>query len=232
MDLTSGAVWGALGAIVVVNLLLSADNAVVIALAARRLPRAQQRSAIFWGSVAAVALRIVLTIAAVQLLQIPYLKVAGAVALLWIGARLLADSEESAATTAMLGPGAAVRTILLADLVMSIDNVIAVVGAADAAPPSNRVLLIAIGLAMSIPLVILGSTLLTRVMERFPIIVLLGATLLGFLAGQMLVSDPATCSWFAAHVPNPELILGAGGAAVVIGLGQWLRRRGSRREPA
>jgi YjbE family integral membrane protein len=230
MDLTSGAAWAALGAIVVVNLLLSADNAVVIALAARKLPRAQQRGAIFWGSVAAVILRVVLTIAAVQLLQIPYLKIAGALALLWIGVRLLADTEESAAVPAAPGPGAAIRTILVADLVMSVDNVIAVVGAADAAPRSDRALLLVLGLTMSIPLVILGSTILTRVMERFAIIVPLGAALLGYLAGQMLVSDPAARPWFDAHILRADVIVGAAGAALVVGIGQWLRRRGSRRD--
>jgi YjbE family integral membrane protein len=232
MDPTSGAVWAALGAIVVANLLLSGDNAVVIAMAARSLPRDEQKKAIFWGSVAAVALRIVLTMAAVELLRLPYLKVAGALALVWVGVRLLADSQDESEVTAVPGLSAAIRTILFADLVMSVDNVVAVVGAADAAPENYRLPLIVVGLAMSIPLVIAGSTLLARVMERYPIIVGLGAVLLGYLAGQMLVTDVATRTWFAAHVPHAALVAGAGGAALVVAVGQGLRRRGRRRKAA
>jgi YjbE family integral membrane protein len=232
MDPTSGAVWAALGAIVLANLLLSGDNAVVIAMAARSLPRDEQKKAIFWGSVAAIALRIVLTMAAVELLQLPYLKVAGALALVWIGVRLLANSQDESEVAAVPSLSAAIRTILFADLVMSIDNVVAVVGAADAAPESYRVPLLVVGLAMSIPLVIAGSTLLARVMERYPIIVGLGAVLLGYLAGQMLVTDVATRAWFAAHVPHAALIVGAGAAALVVAVGQGLRRRGRLRKAA
>src|SRR3954464_7023432 len=148
MDLMSGAVWGALGAIVVANILLSGDNAVVIAMAARSLPPSQQRKAIFWGSAAAIVLRIVLTIAAVQMLQLPYLKLAGALALLWIGVQLLVDTEEDGEVKAEGTMAAAIRTILVADLVMSIDNVIAVAGAADRAPADYRIPLLIVGLAM------------------------------------------------------------------------------------
>ncbi|MDQ6685659.1 MAG: YjbE family putative metal transport protein, partial [Pseudomonadota bacterium] len=128
MDLTSPAVWGALGAIIFVNILLSGDNAVVIAMAARSLPRSQQRKAIFWGSAAAILMRIVLTVFAVQMLQVPYLKIAGALALLWIGAQLLVD-DDAGKVKQHRSMAAAIRTILVADLVMSIDNVIAVAGA-------------------------------------------------------------------------------------------------------
>ena len=150
-------------------------------------------------------------------MRLPYLKVAGALALIWIGVRLLADSQDEGEVTAVPSLSAAIRTILFADLVMSVDNVVAVVGAADAAPENYRVPLLVVGLAMSIPLVIAGSTLLARVMERYPIIVGLGAVLLGFLAGQMLVTDVATRAWFAAHVPHAALVAGAGGAALVVG---------------
>ena len=228
MDLSSGALWGALGAIVVANILLSGDNAVVIAMAARSLPPAQQKKAIFWGSAAAIVLRIVLTIAAVQLLQLPYLKIAGALALLWIGVQLLVDSEDEGEVKGAGTLGAAVRTILVADLVMSIDNVIAVAGAADRAPPAYRLPLLVVGLALSIPLIIAGSTLLMKVMERLPIIIVLGAALLGFLAGEMFVTDPALESWFAARLPKPELVVGGFGAALVVAVGKWLRRRQSR----
>ena len=230
MDLMSGAAWGALGAIVVANLLLSGDNAVVIAMAARSLPAQQQRKAIFWGSAAAIVLRIVLTIAAVQMLQLPYLKLAGALALLWVGVQLLADSETEGEVKAERTLAAAIRTILVADLVMSIDNVIAVAGAADRAPEAYRLPLLIVGLAMSIPLIIAGSTLLMKVMERFPIIITLGAALLGYLAGQMLATDPALEGWFEANVSRAELVFGAAGALAVVAVGRWLHRRQTRSE--
>src|SRR4051812_21498247 len=232
MDLMSGAVWGALGAIVVANLLLSGDNAVVIAMAARSLPPAQQKKAIFWGSAAAIVLRIVLTIAAVQMLQVPYLKLAGALALLWIAVQLLVDTEEDGEVKAEGTMAAAIRTILVADLVMSIDNVIAVAGAADRAPADYRIPLLIVGLAMSIPLIIVGSTLLMKVMERFPIIITLGAALLGYLAGQMLATDPALEAWFKANVPHAELIFGAVGAFAVVAVGRWMHHRQMRTEAA
>ena len=228
MDLMSGAVWGAFGAIVVANILLSGDNAVVIAMAARSLPPRQQKKAIFWGSAAAIVLRIILTIAAVQLLQLPYLKLIGALALLWIGVQLMVDTEEEGEVKAEGTMGAAIRTILVADLVMSIDNVIAVAGAADRAPEPYRLGLLIAGLAMSIPLIIAGSTLLMKVMERFPIIITLGAALLGYLAGQMLATDPALESWFKANVPHAELVLGAIGAVAVVVAGRLLHHRQRR----
>jgi len=233
MDLMSGAVWGALGAIVVANILLSGDNAVVIAMAARSLPPGQRRKAIFWGSAAAIVLRIVLTVVAVEILQLPYLKIAGAIALLWIGVQLLVDSEEE--ENEVKAPGtlaAAIRTILVADLVMSIDNVIAVAGAADRAPPDYRIPLLIVGLAMSIPLIIVGSTVLMTVMERLPIIITLGAGLLGYLAGEMLATDPALANWFHASVPHAEQVFGAIGAVAVVAVGQWLHRRQTVAEEA
>jgi len=201
--LTSGAVWGALGAIIVANILLSGDNAVVIAMAARSLPPQQQRKAVIWGSAAAIVMRIVLTIVAVQMLQVPYLKIAGALALLWIGVQLLLDTEEEGEVKEPGTMAAAIRTILIADLVMSIDNVIAVAAAASRAPDAYRLTLLIIGLATSIPLIIVGSTLLMKIMERFPIIITLGAALLGWLAGEMLVTDPAIADWFKANLPTP-----------------------------
>jgi YjbE family integral membrane protein len=232
MDLTSGALWGALGAIIVANILLSGDNAVVIAMAARSLPANQQRKAIFWGSGAAIVMRIILTIVAVQILQVPYLKIIGALALLWIGAQLMVQSEEEGEVKAHGTMVAAIRTILVADLVMSIDNVIAVAGAADRAPEAYRIPLLIVGLAMSIPLIIAGSTLLMKVMDRFPIIITLGAALLGFLAGEMIVTDPAVAGWFKAHLPDAEMVLGAGGAVLVVAVGKWLHHRGRQMEAA
>ena len=228
--LTSGAVWGALGAIIVANILLSGDNAVVIAMAARSLPVHQQNKAIFYGSAAAIVMRILLTIGAVQMLQVPYLKIVGAVALLWIGAQLLLDTEEEGEVKEPGTMAAAIRTILIADLVMSIDNVIAVAAAATRAPDAYRIALLIIGLATSIPLIIIGSTLLMKIMERFPIIITLGAALLGWLAGEMLVTDPAIAAWFKANIPHADLTFGIGGALLVVAIGKWLHHRGQRAE--
>ncbi len=227
-DLGSGALWGALGAIVIANILLSGDNAVVIAMAARSLAANQQKKAIFWGSAAAIVLRIILTMAAVQLLQLPYLKLIGGVLLLWIGVQLLVDSDDEGEVKAHGTLGAAVRTILVADLVMSVDNVIAVASAADRAPEAYRLILVVVGLAMSIPLIIAGSTLLMKVMDRFPIIITLGAGLLGFLAGGMFVTDPSDAAWFREHVPESELTAGSACALLVIVIGKWLHRRAAR----
>lgn len=161
--------WIGLLKIVWINIILSGDNAVVIALAARSLPAGQQKKAIFFGSGAAVVLRIALTVVAAKLLELSFLQIVGGLLLLWIGVQLL--SEEEHEDTESKGSGglmAAVRTILIADLVMSLDNVIAVAAAAK----GNMVLLI-LGLAISIPLVVFGSTLMIKLMERFPIIILL-----------------------------------------------------------
>ncbi|MEO7338488.1 MAG: TerC family protein [Caldimonas sp.] len=224
-DLANGAIWGAFAAIVVANILLSGDNAVVIAMAARSLPPHQQKKAIFWGSAAAIVLRIILTIAAVQMLQLPYLKLIGGALLLWIGIQLLVDSEDEGEVKAHGTLGAAVRTILVADLVMSVDNVIAVAGAADRAPEQYRMILLVIGLAMSIPLIIVGSTLLMKVMDRFPIIITLGAALLGFLAGQMFVTDPSDAAWFHDHLPEAEWVVGIACAILVVVVGKWQQSR-------
>ena len=228
MDFTSGALWGAFGAIVAANILLSGDNAVVIAMAARSLPHEQQKKAIFWGSAAAIVMRIVLTIVAVQLLQLPYLKVIGGVLLLWIGVQLLVDSEDDGEVKSHGTMGAAIRTILVADLVMSVDNVLAVAGAADRAPENARLPLLIAGLALSIPLIIAGSTLLMKIMERFPIIIVLGAALLGFLAGEMFVTDPAIADWFTANFEHARLTFGIGGALLVVIVGKWLHHRSRR----
>ena len=219
--------WTALGEIIWVNLLLSGDNAVVIALAARALPQHQQRSAVFWGSGAAIVLRIVLTIFAVALLQLPWLKLVGGLLLLWIGVKLLvpkADDESIEGDDNLLQ---AIKTILIADLVMSLDNVIAVAAAAEQGSPPARIVLLVLGLAISIPIVIFGSTVMLRLMERFPIIITLGGALLGYIAGGMMTTDPATRDWVAANALwlVEYRTAGAGGALLVVALGWWLARR-------
>ena len=212
--------WLGLLKIIWINIILSGDNAVVIALAARSLPPEQQRQAVLFGSGAAVVLRIVLTVVAVQLLALPYLQMVGGALLLWIGVQLLSDhggdeGEEKHYGSMM----AAIRTILIADLVMSLDNVIAVAAAAN----GNMVLLV-LGLAISIPMVIFGSTLMIRLMERFPIVVTFGAALIGWVGGETVVSDKVlvplleNAHWL--HQAGPAL-----GAALVLLLGRWLQKR-------
>jgi YjbE family integral membrane protein len=225
MDLTSGALWGALFAIIVANILLSGDNAVVIAMAARQLPADQQKKAIFWGSAAAIVMRVILTVVAVELLTIPYLKIIGGLLLFWIGVQLMLSDDGETNVKSHGTMMAAVRTILVADLVMSVDNVIAVAAAADKAPENMRLILLIVGLGMSIPLIIVGSTLLMKVMERYPIIIMLGAALLGFLAGSMIATDPADKVWFAEHVPNAEILVGVTGAVLVVVVAKWLELR-------
>ncbi|MGE0314613.1 MAG: TerC family protein [Lautropia sp.] len=225
-SLGTAVVWIALLKIIWVNILLSGDNAVVIALAARGLPDHQRSKAVFLGSAAAIVLRIALTVFAVQLLQYPYLKLIGALLLFWIGVQLLLpeDGEDGIKQNDQLW--AAVKTILVADLVMSLDNVIAVAAAADGGPPESRLMLLIVGLALSIPLIIFGSQLLLKVMERFPVIIPIGAGLLGFVAIEMLLHEPALDGvvhdwpdWFRTML---EL---AGAAAVVVVGTVWARRK-------
>jgi YjbE family integral membrane protein len=221
MDLTSGAFWGALGSIVLANVVLSGDNAVVIAMAARSLPLGQQKKAIVWGSAAAIVMRIVLTLAAVEMLRWPWLKVIGGVLLLYIGVSLLGEEDDHASQQQHAGGlVAAIRTILVADLVMSLDNVLAVAAAAQGDAP-----LLVIGLAVSIPLIVFGSTLLLGVMERFPVIITLGAALLGFLAGEMMLTDPAVSDRFGAISEDTVNAAGAIGAVFVVGVGLWWQYR-------
>jgi YjbE family integral membrane protein len=223
MELTSAAFWAALGSIIWVNIILSGDNAVVIALAARSLPAHQQKKAIFWGSAAAIVLRVVLTIVALEMLKWPYLKIVGGFLLLYIGVSLMLDDDdgdEGEVGNQASGLFAAVRTILIADLVMSLDNVIAVAAAAKGNVP-----LLVIGLALSIPLIIFGSTLLLKVMERFPIIIVAGAALLGYLAGEMFLTDPALVAR-TGELPAWQVhVGGAIGAAIVVVLGRVLQAR-------
>jgi YjbE family integral membrane protein len=223
------AFWVALGKIVWVNILLSGDNAVVIALAARSLPPHQRNKAIFGGSAAAIILRVVLTVFAVQLLQFPYLKIVGALLLFWIGVQLLVPEEENEdGIKATDHLWSAIRTILIADLVMSLDNVIAVAAAADSGPPESRLLLLIIGLGLSIPLIIFGSTLLLTVMEKYPVIITLGAALLGFVAGEMLVTDHAVETFFHSAGRASTTIIEVAGAVGVVLVGRWLAGRKRR----
>jgi YjbE family integral membrane protein len=225
---THGLFWKALIQIIAVNIMLSGDNAVVIALAARNLPQQQQKMAIMFGSGAAIVLRIVLTVFAVALLQYPYLKLIGACLLIWIGAKMLLpeEGEDDAHADAKSGLLGAVKTILIADLVMSLDNVLAVAAAAETGPPEGKIALLIIGLGLSIPLIIFGSQLLLKLMDRWPIIITLGAALLGFVAGEMLVTDPAIATWFQQTFGHANLVVAAICAVLVVVIGkQWAKKR-------
>ena len=212
--------WVGLTLIIWINIILSGDNAVVIALAARGLPPEQQRQAIFWGSGAAVVLRIVLTFVAAKLMELPYLQLVGGLLLLWIGSQLLTEDEDEEAGGEENGNlMTAVRTILIADVVMSLDNVIAVAAAAK----GNDVLLV-LGLAISIPLVIFGSALMIRLMERFPIIILLGAALIGWVAGDTISQDIALREFFEENEAL-KYIAKIGGALIVIAWGRLASRK-------
>src|SRR3954468_1702817 len=193
-ELGSQVFWLGLAKIIGVNIILSGDNAVVIALAARSLPPKQQKLAIFWGAGAAIVLRIILTLFAVALLSLPWLKLVGSVLLFWIGIRLLVPEDDGDDIKASEHLLTAIKTILIADLVMSLDNVIAVAAAAQ-----GSVILLVLGLAISIPLVIFGATLLVKAMERFPVIITIGAGLIGWVAGEMLISDLALQSWLSGY---------------------------------
>ncbi len=221
--------WVALGKIVWVNILLSGDNAVVIALAARSLPDSQRKKAVFFGSAAAIALRVVLTVFAVQLLQYPYLKLIGALLLFWIGVQLMVPEDDEGHVASADHLWGAVRTILVADLVMSIDNVLAVAAAADSGPPESKLLLLILGLGMSVPLIIVGSQMLMSVMEKLPVLITLGAALLGYVAGEMLVHDQAVEQFFGGiHQPATTIVEVAGAVGVVL-IGTWLARRKASR---
>lgn len=221
LDLSSPLFWSAFGSIVLANIVLSGDNAVVIAMAARTLKPEQRGKAIFWGSAAAIVMRILLTIVAIQLLSLPYLKIVGAILLVYIGVDLLkGEGDDAGDSSEINGLAAAIRTILIADLVMSLDNVLAVAAAAKGNLP-----LLVLGLLVSIPLIIFGATLLTKVMERFPIIITIGAALLGFLAGEMLLTDPAVSREFGEMSEQAVTIAGLIGAALVVLMGTYLMRR-------
>lgn len=207
-----------------VNIILSGDNAVVIALAARNLPPKQQRLAIILGSAAAIVLRVVLTLVAAEMLKLPWLRLAGGVLLVWIGVSLLLDGDQGGhAAKAGMGLGAAVRTILVADLVMSLDNVLGVAAAAH----GQFGLLIA-GLVLSIPLIMFGSGIILRIMDRYPIIITLGAGLIGYVAGEMLVDEPVLAHWLHGGGRWVHYGVAIACALFVIALGTALAARAAR----
>ncbi len=220
--------WVGVGQIIMIDILLGGDNAVVIALACRQLPVNQRLKGILWGTAGAIILRVILIAFALTLLQVPYLKLVGAALLLWIGVKLLAPQEDE--HTDIQGSDrlwAAVKTVIVADLVMSVDNVIAIAGAATSAGEKHQLPLVIFGLLVSVPIIIWGSQLVLRLMDRFPAIITGGGMLLGWIAGTMAHSDPAARDWL------PQTIawsygLGIAGALGVFLVGAALKRRAQR----
>jgi YjbE family integral membrane protein len=216
--------WLAALEIIVINVLLSGDNAVVIALACRNLPPAQRKWGVIWGAVGAIVLRIILTYFAVTLLTLPYLKIIGGVLLLWIGVKLIAEEEDGGDGEEKVKASdklmAAVRTVIVADLVMSIDNVLGVAAAAK-----GSLLLLVFGLVVSIPLVIAGSQIIMRLIERFPVLILAGGGLLGWVAGEMIVEDGALAPWIEGHAQVLQWAVPIAGVFLVVGVARWVQSR-------
>jgi YjbE family integral membrane protein len=217
--------WIAVGQIIMIDILLGGDNAVVIALACRQLPPHLRTKGILWGTAGAIVLRVVLIAFALTLLQVPLLKLVGAALLLWIGVKLLVPDDDGHSD--IQGSDklwAAVKTVIVADLVMSVDNVIAIAGAATGAASNHRMPLVIFGLLVSIPIIIWGSQLVLKLMDRFPVIVTIGAMLLGWIAGTMAYSDPAVIGW----LPQTKVVyyaLGVTGALFVFAVGTVMKRR-------
>jgi YjbE family integral membrane protein len=239
------AFWLAVGQIILIDILLGGDNAVVIALACRKLPDNLRRKGIMWGTAGAIGLRVVLIFFALTLLAIPYLKIVGAILLLWIGIKLLLpeDEDEHGSIQASDRLWAAVKTVIVADLVMSVDNVIAIAGAAESAGGDHKMPLVVFGLLVSIPIIVWGSQLVIKLMDRFPMIITIGGMLLGWIAGTMAVTDPAIIGYMptlpiSKPGATPEVVAsvryGAGlaGALLVLAWGSLAARRARQRKAA
>ncbi len=221
--------WLAVGQIIMIDILLGGDNAVVIALACRNLPDKLRTRGIIYGTAGAIILRVILIAFALALLAIPYLKIVGAVLLLWIGVKLLQpEAEDNHNISSSDKLWAAVKTVIVADLVMSIDNVLAIAGAAQGAHQDHQLALVVFGLLVSIPIIVAGSQLVLKLMARFPVVITLGAMLLGWIAGQMAYSDPA----IKPYLPEADFwgyVVAAAGALLVLAIGKFMQ---SRQKPA
>jgi YjbE family integral membrane protein len=224
-EITSSLFWIAVLQIIAIDIMLGGDNAVVIALACRKLPLEQRNKGIFWGVIGAIGLRVVMIFFALQLLAVPYLKIVGGLLLFWIGIKLMLPEHEDehdnidGGTTLM----AAIKTIVIADAVMSLDNVIAVAGASH-----GSMVLVTFGILVSIPIVVWGSKLVLTLMDRFPIVITLGAALLGWIAGGMLLTDKATPESISKGIAYSHYLFACAGAISVVVVGKWL---GSRKAP-
>jgi len=227
--------WNAILQIILIDILLGGDNAVIIALACRNLPARQRRVGIIWGAAGAIALRVVLITVAVALLQVPFLKMTGGLLLLWIGIKLIAPADDGHGHAKLEGSDkllAAIKTIIVADFVMSLDNVIAIAGAAEQADPGQRTGLIVFGLLVSVPFIVFGAQIILKLLDRFPVIVTAGAALLGWIAGGLIVGDPIA----EPRLPPGDALkyaASAAGALLVVVVGRWLaRRRAAAGSPA
>ena len=225
--------WVAVGQIILIDILLGGDNAVVIALTCRQLPENQRLKGVIWGTVGAILLRMALIAFAITLLQVPFLKIAGAALLIWIGVKLITPHDEDAHGNIQASDKlwSAVKTVIVADLVMSIDNVIAIAGAAQNAGEQHQMALVIFGLVVSIPIIVWGSQIVLKLMDRFPVIILLGGMLLGWIAGGMFQTDPM----LKDLIPQEQswhYALGAAGALLVLAIGQALKARRARGKKA
>ncbi len=224
--------WLAVGQIIMIDILLGGDNAVVIALACRNLPPKQRTQGIIYGTLGAIVLRVILIAFALALLAVPYLKIVGAILLLWIGVKLLQPEGDDAHNISSSDKlWSAVKTVIIADLVMSVDNVLAIAGAAQGAGQQHQLPLVIFGLLVSIPIIVWGSQIVLKLMGRFPIIITAGAMLLGWIAGQMAYTDPAIKPYL------PESVLwsyaaAAAGALLVLVAGKVMQARQKTAEPA
>ena len=229
--------WLAVGQIIMIDILLGGDNAVVIALACRKLPAKQRTMGILWGTAGAIVLRVILIFFALTLLKISFLKLVGAALLIWIGIKLLLpeDEDEHANIQASDKLWAAVKTVIVADFVMSLDNVIAIAGAAEGAGGGHQMPLVIFGLLVSIPIIVWGSQLVIKLMDRYPIIITAGGMLLGWIAGTMAVTDPAVLPYLPTVAAEkagaaPEVVAtvryaaGIAGALLVLAVGKLAAR--------
>lgn len=233
MGFSSPEFWLGVGQIIMIDILLGGDNAVVIALACRKLPPAQRKAGILWGTAGAIVLRVVLILFALTLLKLPFLKIVGAVLLLWIGIKLLLPEDEGDhEIQASDRLWAAVKTVIIADFVMSLDNVIAIAGAAEGVGGAHQMPLVIFGLLVSIPIIVWGSQLVIRLMDRFPIIITVGGMLLGWIAGGMAITDPAVAHAVAPHQSWLKYTAPALGALLVLAVGRILALRAAVPEGA
>lgn len=222
MDVMSVEFWTALLSIILIDLVLAGDNAIVIGLAARNVPKEDQKKVILWGTVGAVAVRVVATLLVVYLLMIPGLRLVGGLALLWIAYKLMVD-EKDHEISAGNQLWAAIRTIIIADAMMGLDNVLAVAGAAG-----ESFLLVVLGLAISVPIMVWGSTIILKLTTRYPIVITIGAAVLAWTASKMIVEEPLIHNWFANNFVKYgfEIII----IAIVIGLGMWKKKKNDDKE--
>lgn len=223
--------WAAVFQIILIDILLGGDNAVVIALACRNLPKEQRVKGVLWGTAGAIILRVVLIAFALTLLTVPYLKLIGALLLAWVALKLLVpEHDEHSNIQASASVWAAVKTIIIADFVMSLDNVIAIAGAAQLADPEHQMGLVIFGLVVSIPIIVWGSTLILKLIDRFPSIVTFGAGLLGWIAGGLLVTDVVVIRHFGEPTALVHYSAAAIGAIVIVLLGKFLAHRKTKKQ--